>query len=57
MAQRLIQFRLVVWDLDGRKIATIFIRSARRKVNDKVQEILSKIYFECGLGHYILYQI
>lgn len=57
MAQRLIQFRLVVWDLDGRKNATIFIRSTRREVHDKVQEILSMIYFECGLGHYVLYQI
>lgn len=57
MAQRLIQFRLVVWDLDGKKNLTIFIRSTRRKVHDKVQEILSMIYFERGLGHYVLYQI
>lgn len=57
MAQRLIQFRLVVWDLDGKKSATIFIRSTRRKVHNKVQELLSMIYFECGLGHYVLYQI
>ena len=57
MAQRLIQFRLVVWDLDGKKNCTIFIRSTRREVHDKVQELLSMIYFERGLGHYVLYQI
>lgn len=57
MFERLIQFRLVVWDLDGKKRATIFIRSTRSKVHDKVQELLSMICFERGLGHYVLYQI
>ena len=57
MAQRLIQFRLVVWDLDGRKIATIFIRSTRPKVHDKVRDLLTTIHFNGGISHYILYQI
>lgn len=57
MAQRLVQFRLVVWDLLGRKVATIFFRSTRSKACVKAECLLSNIYFEGGLGHYVLYQI
>lgn len=57
MAQRLIQFRLQVWYLDGRKNVSFFFRSTRSKVHDKVQDLLATINFEGGISHYILYQI
>lgn len=57
MAQRLIQFRLQVWYLDGREDTSFFFRSTRSKVHDKVQDLLATIYFKGGISHYILYQI
>lgn len=57
MAQRLIQFRLQVWYFDGRKDASFFFRSTRSKVHDKVQDLLTTIYFKGGISHYVLYQI
>lgn len=57
MAQRLIQFRLQVWYFDGRKDVSFFFRSTRSKVHDKVQDLLTTVYFKGGISHYILYQI
>lgn len=56
MAQRLIQYQLVVWDRTGRKDVTISFRSTCSEVHDKVREILSMIRFERGFGYYVLIQ-
>lgn len=57
MAQRLIQFRLEVWYHDGRKYVSIFFRSTRSKVYDRVHDILSSVNFKGGVSRYILFQI
>lgn len=57
MAQRLIQFRLEVWYHDGRKYTSIFFRSTRSKVYDRVHDILSSVNFKGGVFRYILFQI
>jgi hypothetical protein len=57
MAQRLVQFRLQVWYLDGKKDASFFFRSTRSKVHYKVRDLLTTVYFKGGISHYILYQI
>lgn len=54
MAQRLIQFRLQVWYLDGGE-DSFYFRSTRSKVHDKVQDLL--INFKNDISRYVLYQI
>lgn len=54
MAQRLIQFRLHVWYLDGEE-DSFYFRSTRSKVRDKVLDLL--INFQGDISHYVLYQI
>lgn len=56
MAQRLIQFRLQVWYLDGEE-DSFYFRSTRSKVHDKVRDLLITIYFKGDISHYVLYQI
>lgn len=57
MAQRLVQFRLEVWYHGGRKFTSIFFRSTRSKVYDRVHDILSSLNFKGGVSRYILFQI
>lgn len=54
MAQRLIQFRLQVWYLNGEE-DSFYFRSTRLKVHGKVQDLL--INFKDDISHYVLYQI
>ena len=57
MTQRFIQFRLEVWYCNGRKYTSIFFRSTRLKVYDRVHDILSSVNLKGGVSRYILFQI